>query len=47
MLQPYQLVKDERTGEQTSSVNAVLDGDVQPFIEAYLRHQREQQATRA
>jgi peptide chain release factor 2 len=44
VLQPYQLVKDERTGEQTSSVTAVLDGAVQPFVEAYLRWQREQLA---
>ena len=45
VLQPYQLVKDERTGEQTSNVTAVLDGDVQPFIEAFLRWQREQMVT--
>ncbi len=46
VLQPYQLVKDERTGEQTSNVAAVLDGEVQQFIEAYLRWQREQLSTR-
>ena len=40
VLQPYQMVKDERTGHQTSSVEAVLDGDVQPFIDAYLQWQR-------
>ncbi len=36
VLQPYQLIKDVRTGVETSSVNKVLDGDLQPFIEAYL-----------
>ena len=40
VLQPYQMVKDERTGHQTSNVEAVLDGDVQPFIDAYLQWQR-------
>ena len=37
VLQPYQLVKDLRTGAETGNVEAVLDGDIQPFIEAYLR----------
>jgi peptide chain release factor 2 len=36
VLQPYQLIKDVRTGHESSSVNKVLDGDLQPFIEAYL-----------
>ena len=36
VLQPYQLVKDLRTGEQSSSPSAVLDGDIDPFIEATL-----------
>ena len=35
-LQPYQLVKDERTEHKESNVNAVLDGDLDEFIEAYL-----------
>ena len=34
---PYQLVKDLRTNLETSEVNGVLDGDLDPFIEAYLR----------
>ncbi|HET9959762.1 MAG TPA: peptide chain release factor 2 [Polyangiaceae bacterium] len=36
VLQPYQLVKDLRTEWETSDVQAVLDGDLDPFIEAYL-----------
>ncbi len=36
VMQPYQLVKDVRTDQQTGDVQAVLDGDIDPFIEAYL-----------
>ena len=36
VLQPYQLVKDLRTGAQSSNPDAVLDGDIDPFIEATL-----------
>lgn len=36
VLQPYQLVKDNRTGEQTGDTTAVLDGDIVPFMEAWL-----------
>jgi len=36
VLQPYQLVKDLRTEHETSDVQGVLDGDLDPFIEAYL-----------
>jgi peptide chain release factor 2 len=35
---PYQLVKDHRTGIETSNVNAVMDGDIDIFIEGYLKH---------
>jgi peptide chain release factor 2 len=37
VLQPYQMVKDLRTGHETSNVEAVLDGDLTPFMEAALR----------
>ncbi|MCS6970430.1 MAG: peptide chain release factor 2 [Planctomycetota bacterium] len=37
VLMPYQLVKDLRTGFETSQVQKVLDGDLQPFLDAYLR----------
>ena len=33
---PYKLVKDVRTGEETSNVNNVIDGDIWPFIKSYL-----------
>ena len=36
VFQPYQLVKDHRTGIETGNVNAVMDGDLNQFIEAYL-----------
>jgi peptide chain release factor 2 len=36
VLQPYRLVKDLRTSHQNGNVDAVLDGDLDPFIEAYL-----------
>jgi len=37
VLQPYTLVKDVRTGLEVSNAQAVLDGDLDPFIEAWLR----------
>ena len=40
VLQPYQMVKDLRTNIETSNVSAVLDGDIDLFIEGYLRTQK-------
>ena len=37
VLHPYQLVKDTRTGHETSNTSAVLDGELDPFIEAFLK----------
>ena len=39
-LAPYQLVKDERTRYETGNVQAVIDGDLDGFIEAYLQWHR-------
>lgn len=36
VLQPYKMVKDVRTNYETGNVNAVLDGDLEGFIKAYL-----------
>jgi peptide chain release factor 2 len=37
VLQPYQMIKDHRTNHQAGNVQSVLDGDIGPFIESYLR----------
>ncbi len=39
VLQPYQMVKDLRTDVETSNTTAVLDGDIDAFIEAWLKDQ--------
>jgi len=36
VLQPYQMIKDHRTGCETGNVRAVLDGDLDEFMRAYL-----------
>lgn len=38
VLHPYKMVKDHRTGEQTQDVDGVLSGNLDAFLEAYLRH---------
>ena len=35
-IMPYQMVKDTRTGYETSNIDAVMDGDLDGFINAYL-----------
>lgn len=37
VMQPYTMVKDHRTNEESGNVNAVLDGNLDPFINAYLK----------
>jgi peptide chain release factor 2 len=40
VMQPYQMVKDHRTDYETSDIQKVLDGDLDGFMEAYLRKQK-------
>ena len=40
VFQPYQMVKDHRTGSETSNVQAVMDGDIDMFIQAKLRGEK-------
>jgi len=42
-LQPYTLVKDHRTGVQTSNVQSVMDGEIDEFVEGYLRWKERKQ----
>jgi peptide chain release factor 2 len=37
VLQPYKLVKDVRTKFESTDPDAVLNGEIDPFVEAYLR----------
>ena len=40
VLQPYRMIKDHRTKTEVGDVDRVLDGDLQPFIRAYLSARR-------
>ena len=40
VFQPYQMVKDHRTNFEVGNVNSVMDGDLDEFIEAYLKKQQ-------
>jgi peptide chain release factor 2 len=42
-MQPYTLVKDARTGHETSQVQKVLDGELDEFIQSYLRQKAEKE----
>ncbi len=46
-LQPYTLIKDVRTGVETGQVQAVLDGEIDEFITAFLRLKAEREHKRA
>jgi peptide chain release factor 2 len=35
-MQPYKMVKDVRTGYETSNVDAVMDGEIEGFLKAFL-----------
>jgi peptide chain release factor 2 len=43
VLQPYRMVKDHRTEYETSDTVGVLDGKLEPFVEAFLKWSRERQ----
>ena len=38
---PYKMVKDVRTGEETGNVQDVMDGELMPFMRAFLRHKEQ------
>lgn len=45
VLQPYQLVKDHRTGVEVGNADSVLNGELQAFLEGYLRWKAEEEGT--
>ena len=44
VMQPYRLIKDNRTGYESGNVDAVMDGDLGGFIKAYLLQQANENA---
>ena len=40
IMHPYSMVKDHRTNYETSNVSKVLDGEIEPFIESYLKYRK-------
>src|SRR5262249_18915454 len=47
VMQPYTLVKDQRTAVETPHVHNVLDGELDDFLQAYLRHKAERDHRKA
>ena len=45
VFQPYQMVKDVRTGMESGSIQEVMDGDLDPFIQAFLSQQGQEGQT--
>ena len=46
VLQPYQMVKDHRTGHETGDAQGVLDGEVNPFMIEYLRTRKSEKSAK-
>jgi len=44
VMHPYSMVKDHRTSHETGNVSKVMDGDIEPFIEAYLKQSAKERA---
>jgi peptide chain release factor 2 len=44
VMHPYKLVKDVRTSEETGNVDAVMDGEINRFLKAYLMAAGQQQS---